>query len=74
MTTSLMTCNNHACPILCRVCPGRFVGENSVWLAIASFLAAFNLEPATDATGAPIDPKLEVLPGFASYVDLHAIT
>jgi hypothetical protein len=74
MTTSVMTCNNRVCPIPCRVCPGRFVGENSVWLAIASFLAAFSLEPAIDATGAPIDPKLEVLPGFASYVGFHFIT
>jgi hypothetical protein len=56
------------------VCPGRFVGENSVWLTIASFLAVFNLEPAIDAEGKLINPEVEVLPGFVSYVPLHAMS
>jgi hypothetical protein len=55
------------------VCPGRFIGENSIWLTIASFLAVFNLEPALDAAGTPINPEVEVLPGFVSYVSLYML-
>jgi hypothetical protein len=56
-----------------RICPGRFIGENAVWLTVSSFLAVFNLEFVVDAAGTPINPEVEVLPGFVSYVPFHVM-
>ncbi|PAV17223.1 cytochrome P450 [Pyrrhoderma noxium] len=39
-----------------RICPGRFLANNSLFLIIASTLAAFNIEKAMDGNGEPIIP------------------
>ncbi|KAH8104148.1 cytochrome P450-like protein [Phellopilus nigrolimitatus] len=39
-----------------RICPGRHFAEASAWLAIASILAVFNLEPVSDENGKKIQP------------------
>ena len=36
-------------------------------MIVASFLSVFRLERSLDADGVPIEPKLEVQPGFVSY-------
>ncbi|KAF8643363.1 hypothetical protein AX16_009091 [Volvariella volvacea WC 439] len=41
-----------------RVCPGRFLGENSVWIALATLLSVFQLKKALGADGKPIEPEL----------------
>ncbi|ETW77249.1 cytochrome P450 monooxygenase 26 [Heterobasidion irregulare TC 32-1] len=37
-----------------RICPGRFLANVSIWLAVASTLSAFNVEKARDADGREI--------------------
>jgi len=43
--------NIHAFGFGRRVCPGRYMADNTVWLTIASVLATFNLGKAKDADG-----------------------
>ncbi|KAG6895218.1 hypothetical protein C0992_002520 [Termitomyces sp. T32_za158] len=47
-----------------RVCPGRFMAYSSVWIAIASMIAVFNIEKARDADGKVIEPSLEISSGL----------
>ncbi|EIN03940.1 CyP450 monooxygenase [Punctularia strigosozonata HHB-11173 SS5] len=53
-----------------RVCPGRWLADGSVWIAIATILSRFDISPAIDAHGAPIDVSFarDQLPAFNSYV------
>jgi len=45
-----------------RVCPGRFMAEAQVWISIACILSVFDISPAMDGNGQPI----EVVPSFTS--------
>jgi len=38
-----------------RVCAGRRLSENMVWIATASLLASFKFEPAKEENGKEID-------------------
>ncbi|KAF4597561.1 hypothetical protein EYR40_008023 [Pleurotus pulmonarius] len=42
-----------------RICPGKQLAEHSVFIVIASILAAFSISPETDSSGKPIpyDPQ-----------------
>ncbi|KIJ29092.1 hypothetical protein M422DRAFT_249623 [Sphaerobolus stellatus SS14] len=42
-----------------RICPGQPLAEASLWIQIASILAAFRLDPAKDEMGKEIDVSLE---------------
>lgn len=42
-----------------RICPGRFMAENSLYAAMVKILAVFNISKALDANGREITPKLE---------------
>ncbi|EKM48707.1 uncharacterized protein PHACADRAFT_108423 [Phanerochaete carnosa HHB-10118-sp] len=50
-----------------RICPGRYLGDASVWIAIASFLTAFEIVPAKDGKGQDIIPELDWLPGLTCH-------
>ena len=47
-----------------RICPGRFMAYESMWIAIASTLAVFSIGKAKDENGAPITPPGEYEWGF----------
>lgn len=49
-----------------RICPGRFVAENQLWLTVASILACFDISAALDAQGKPILPPRDYTSGMAS--------
>ncbi|KAI0348398.1 cytochrome P450 [Trametopsis cervina] len=49
-----------------RICPGRHLAYESVWLAIASILAVFNFAKAKDAEGNEITPGGGFTAGFMS--------
>ena len=53
-----------------RVCPGRFLGLTSVWLAMSNILATFDFEIPTDDQGREVRPSEECIPGLAMYVTL----
>ncbi len=48
--------------ILTRICPGRYLAMNSMFIAVASILWTFNLEKARDKDGN------EVLPDDKAYL------
>lgn len=39
-----------------RVCPGRYLADASIWIAIASILATFHISKARDENGVEITP------------------
>jgi len=38
-------------------CPGQYLAELSTWIVVASILAAFDVSPALDNNGRPIDVR-----------------
>lgn len=53
--------------ILSRKCPGRFLGENSLWIVAVSILAAFDITKVVDENGQEIMPDLEYATGVTRY-------
>lgn len=51
-----------------RICPGRFMAYQSVWLTLASLLCAFHIERSKDGRGVPIVPSGEYDWGFTKWV------
>ncbi|KAJ7155817.1 cytochrome P450 [Mycena filopes] len=47
-----------------RICPGRHLASASLFITIASILATFNIERATDADGNVVEPTCEYVPGL----------
>jgi len=47
-----------------RICPGRYMAENSIFIAIASILHMFNISKAVDEDGNPIPVEACWVPGF----------
>ncbi|PPQ81814.1 hypothetical protein CVT25_013650 [Psilocybe cyanescens] len=52
-----------------RFCPGRHMGESQVWISVACILSAFDITPALDENGRPI----EVVPAFSSGMICHPL-
>ena len=55
-----VTQQTQSCPLHgCRICPGRFVGDASVFIAIATMLHVLTFEKAKDGAGREItiDPE-----------------
>jgi cytochrome P450 len=50
-----------------RVCPGRYVADNALFVTIAQSLAVFNIEKPVDAQGNVIEPELKFEPGVVSH-------
>lgn len=49
-----------------RICPGRILAENSLFLTIAQSLAVFNIsKPVVD--GKPVEPAIKFTPGVISH-------
>ena len=53
-----------------RACAGKAMALDTVWIAVASVLAVFDIRKAVDADGAEIVPSVRVEPGSIRYV-LH---
>lgn len=47
-----------------RICPGRYMAYDSMWIAIASTLATFNITKAKREDGTPITPSGDYEWGF----------
>ncbi|THH07084.1 hypothetical protein EW145_g3633 [Phellinidium pouzarii] len=50
-----------------RTCPGKHFAANSIFIDIASILAAFNIEMASDENGAQIIPVVDYVEGFVRH-------
>ncbi|THU98690.1 cytochrome P450 [Dendrothele bispora CBS 962.96] len=44
-----------------RVCPGRYFGLSSAWIAIASLVATCNINKAVDSNGKVIEPVVDIV-------------
>lgn len=47
-----------------RICPGRFMAHESLWITMATVLAAFDVGKAKDTDGKDATPAAECIPGF----------
>ncbi|KAF8626927.1 hypothetical protein AX17_006428 [Amanita inopinata Kibby_2008] len=59
-----------------RICPGRSLAFSSLWITIASLIAAFDISKAVDTSGNVIEPEQEFIPGlvwWSSFVDFNSI-
>jgi hypothetical protein len=50
--------------LLFRICPGRYLGYNSVYIALAYLISVFNMEKATTSDGQPITPAFDFCDGI----------
>ncbi|KAL6711774.1 hypothetical protein ACN47E_002817 [Coniothyrium glycines] len=50
-----------------RVCPGRYVADNALFVTIAQALSVFSIEKARDAQGKVIEPQVQFEPGVVSH-------
>ncbi|GBE78227.1 Multifunctional cytochrome P450 monooxygenase af510 [Sparassis crispa] len=50
-----------------RICPGRWLATDSVWIAVATVAAAFNIAKALDEKGVPIEPEVEYTSTLLSH-------
>ncbi|TFK32217.1 cytochrome P450 [Crucibulum laeve] len=50
-----------------RICPGRHLADASLWIAIASILAMFNISKAIGEDGQPITPDVAFISGLTSH-------
>lgn len=53
-----------------RVCPGMYMAADSVWIACAMILWAFDMEKPVDESGRVVDPSGEYTFGLVWYVCL----
>ncbi|KAJ7723505.1 cytochrome P450 [Mycena maculata] len=49
-----------------RLCPGRHMATASIWIAVASILATFDISKAVDENGKEVEPSYEYHSGFIS--------
>jgi len=52
--------------IVCRICPGLYFADNSIWIAIATTLYCFEIKKAKDKNGVEIEPAID-FDGFISH-------
>ncbi|KAF8884133.1 cytochrome P450 [Infundibulicybe gibba] len=51
-----------------RICPGRYLGEASVWIGIATILSQLEISRAIDENGREIVPKAEFTSSITRYL------
>ncbi|THH16641.1 hypothetical protein EW146_g4040 [Bondarzewia mesenterica] len=49
-----------------RICPGRWLALDSLWITIASLLSVYNISKSRDTNGAVIEPEVEFVSAFVS--------
>ncbi|KAF5640841.1 oxidoreductase [Fusarium sp. NRRL 52700] len=47
-----------------RICPGRFIADDTLFITISRLLATFNITRAIDEQGNELNPKIEISPGL----------
>ncbi|KAL7932805.1 cytochrome P450 [Trichoderma chlorosporum] len=50
-----------------RICPGRYIADDNLFIMVSQLLAVFNISKATDEQGRQIEPKVEYVPGLISH-------
>ncbi|KAL4266704.1 cytochrome P450 family protein [Pleurotus pulmonarius] len=49
-----------------RICPGRFLAFDTIWIAMATILSVYQITRACDEKGNPIEPDVDYTPGLIS--------
>ncbi|THU79723.1 cytochrome P450 [Dendrothele bispora CBS 962.96] len=49
-----------------RICPGRYLADTQLWLAIVTILATLNIRKAKDENGKEIEPEVKFTDGLVS--------
>ncbi|KAJ6569702.1 cytochrome P450 [Mycena sp. CBHHK59/15] len=49
-----------------RICPGRFLATDTIWIVVASVLDAYNIVKPLDKAGNEHEPRVEYTPGMFS--------
>ena len=57
---------NHAFGYGRRICPGRYLADDSLYITISRLLAAFNITRVLDQNGKPLDIEIRMTPGVIS--------
>jgi hypothetical protein len=47
-----------------RMCPGRFLALDTMWIVIASTLYCYRMDKALDSRGQEIEPRVEYTTGL----------
>jgi hypothetical protein len=55
-----------------RICPGRYLADPSLWIAVASILATMRISKALDKDGKEIIPDVKFTGGLTRY-HLHLL-
>ncbi|KAH9483711.1 Cytochrome P450 monooxygenase COX2 [Psilocybe cubensis] len=50
-----------------RICPGRHLSDNALYIVVSSVLAAFDIKPILGSDGNPVDLKAGVTNGMVSF-------
>ncbi|RYN29574.1 O-methylsterigmatocystin oxidoreductase [Alternaria tenuissima] len=50
-----------------RICPGRYVADNALFITIAQTLAVFNVTKSVDENGRIVEPEIKFEPGAISH-------
>jgi cytochrome P450 len=51
-----------------RVCPGRFLADESLFISISRLLSAFDINKAVDGRGNDIEPEVSVTSGMIAHI------
>ncbi|KAF4335029.1 oxidoreductase [Fusarium beomiforme] len=51
-----------------RICPGRFLADESLFITISRLLAAFEISKAVDEQGNEIEPDISITPGMIGRI------
>ncbi|KAI0691331.1 cytochrome P450 [Cytidiella melzeri] len=49
-----------------RVCPGKWLAVETIWLTVATVMATYTITKPTDSNGKPIEPDIEYTPRLLS--------
>ncbi|KAG6908816.1 hypothetical protein DXG01_003169 [Tephrocybe rancida] len=47
-----------------RICPGRYMAQSAIWIAVASLVATFDISKEIDKHGQVVELTYDILPGF----------
>ena len=56
-----------------RMCPGRWLSYDSIWIAVASVLSVYNISAAIDDNGLPMQPSVEYTSSSFRWVSGNAM-
>ena len=51
----------------CRLCPGRWIAIETIWLTVATVLFAFDISKARDESGKILEPDTQYTPAMLRY-------